>query len=96
VNQGVGAVGSPPRPHLRGGKCVPRLLCGELCETQALLQTAVNQVQVLPVECSRYAYRPWVLQLEVADWVSFGRLQLWRLRQQPPSRCKPDVKKKRS
>jgi hypothetical protein len=24
--------------------------------------------------------------LRMADWVSFGRLQLWRLRQKPPSR----------
>jgi hypothetical protein len=37
----------------------------------------------------------WVLQLEVADWVSFGRLQLCRLRQKPPSRRKPDVKKRK-
>jgi hypothetical protein len=28
----------------------------------------------------------WVLQLEVADWVSFGRLQFWRPSQGPSSR----------
>jgi hypothetical protein len=26
--------------------------------------------------------------------VPFGRPQLWRFRQKPPSRCKPDVKKR--
>jgi hypothetical protein len=36
----------------------------------------------------------WVLQLEVADRVSFGRLKLSRLRQKLPSRCTPDVKKR--
>jgi hypothetical protein len=32
------------------------------------------------------SYRSWVLQLGMADRVSFGRLQLWRLRPRPSSR----------
>jgi hypothetical protein len=32
------------------------------------------------------SYRSWVPQLEVADWVSFGRLKLRRLRPKTPSR----------
>jgi hypothetical protein len=32
------------------------------------------------------SYRSRVLQLEVADWVSFGRLQLWRPSQRPSGR----------
>jgi hypothetical protein len=51
----------------------------ELCETPSLdTKLPVAVTQVLAVESSSSRSR--VLQLEVADRVPFGRLQLWRLR----------------
>jgi hypothetical protein len=93
IGDGLGPQGSlpapgprrPPRPHLRKKSRFldenPTLLPNRSVTNRRVNQVLAQRSQEPP------SYRPWwALQLEVADWVSFGRLQLRRPSQRASGR----------